>query len=143
MSDTPRREPLPGGPADDLEDAEYISTRFLSETFELEGVKFSWWAIDEDPTFVTVSSELFGTESGFTRKPPEALAKRLAENLLRSHYTAPTAGPESGEAGKTPIPELDELLDPTDTVALPEDKKPAEHEQPQRAPDRPRKPFLT
>jgi len=88
--------PGPSEPIDELSDADYVSTRFLSRTLELEGVKFSWWAIDEAPSFVTVSSQLFGSKSGFTRDDPEAFASQMAEKLLRAHYEAPA---DSGEQG--------------------------------------------
>lgn len=61
-------------------------TRVVSRTFVLEGVTFSWWAINDSPAFVTVSSQWFGTKAELTSSDPEAFARELAASLLSEHY---------------------------------------------------------
>ena len=58
-------------------------TRVVSRSFELEGVKFSWWAIDDSPALVTVSSKWFGGKADIADCEPEEFAKKLAAQLLR------------------------------------------------------------
>ena len=65
------------------DDAEFATTRVISKTFQLEGIQFSWWAVDESPAFVTVSSQWFGSRTGFANKDPEAMAHKLAESIVR------------------------------------------------------------
>lgn len=38
--------------------ADHESTRVISRSFELGGVAFSWWAVDESPSLVTVSRKI-------------------------------------------------------------------------------------
>jgi hypothetical protein len=58
-------------------------TRVVSKSFELDGVKFSWWAIDDSPALVTVSSKWFGGKADIADCEPEEFAKKLAAQLLR------------------------------------------------------------
>jgi hypothetical protein len=60
-------------------------TRVVSRTFELDGISFSWWAIDDSPAFVTVSSQWFGSKAELTEGDPEAFARTLAEQILGEH----------------------------------------------------------
>lgn len=69
-----------GGP-----DKDHASTRVISHSFELEGIRFSWWAVDESPSLVTVSSQWFGSKSEFTRSQVEAKARELAARILGEH----------------------------------------------------------
>lgn len=66
----------------DLEDTQYGSTRIITRSFEMEGIQFSWWAVDESPSLVTVSSQWFGRKSEFTNSDTEAMARKLAASIL-------------------------------------------------------------
>lgn len=73
---------------DDEKDADWESpdstfTRVVSRTFEIEGVTFSWWAIDESPALVTVSSQWFGNRAELTEGDPETFARQMATRLLK------------------------------------------------------------
>lgn len=59
-----------------------ISNRELT----LDGVKFHWWAVGEDPSLVTIRSSIFGSLAEFTRGDLEAFATALAKKLLAQHY---------------------------------------------------------
>jgi len=61
---------------------DFSATRIVSKTFELDGIEFSWWAVDDAPAFVTVSSRWFGSKSAFAKSDPEATARRLAESIV-------------------------------------------------------------
>lgn len=61
----------------------FATTRLISRTLTLDGVPFHWWAVGESPSFVTVSSDVFGSKSEFSRGDCEATARDLARALLR------------------------------------------------------------
>jgi hypothetical protein len=63
----------------------FAATRIVSKSFELEGIEFSWWAVDQGPAFVTVSSKWFGSKSAFSHRDPEATAKRLAGMIINQY----------------------------------------------------------
>lgn len=68
---------------DRFEDSSDTFTRVVSKSFELEGVTFFWWCIDDDnPAFVTVSSRSLGSRADVTSSDPEAFARKLAGQLL-------------------------------------------------------------
>lgn len=64
------------------EDPAATFTRVVSKTFEIEGVMFSWWAIDEAPALVTVSTQWFGNRAELTHQDPEQHARQMAKRLL-------------------------------------------------------------
>lgn len=66
-------------------ETDHVSTRVVSRTFELDGVHFSWWAVDEAPSLVTVSSQWFGSKSHVTNSDAESTANRLAAMILAEH----------------------------------------------------------
>ena len=63
------------GNSANADEPDHASTRIISQTFELEGVVFSWWAVDESPSCVTVSSQWFGTQTEITSLNVEASGK--------------------------------------------------------------------
>jgi len=64
---------------------DHVSTKVVSHTFEYDGLKFSWWALNEAPALVTVSSQWFGSKSGFANKDPEAMARQLAGQIVTEY----------------------------------------------------------
>lgn len=82
----------------DPTDAEKTFTRLISRTFVLEGVTFSWWAIDTAPALVTVSSDGFGRKANVTHSDPEAFAKQLARQILRDRDTGAASMHERDES---------------------------------------------
>jgi len=75
MTEKDRPEPSP----------ESESTRVISQSFELEGIAFSWWAVDDGPSLVTVSSQWFGRKSEFCDNADEAAARGIAAAILKEH----------------------------------------------------------
>jgi hypothetical protein len=70
---------------DDTESAtepDFTATRLVSKSFELDGMEFSWWAVDDSPAFVTVSSRWFGSRSAVAMSDPETTARQLAESII-------------------------------------------------------------
>jgi hypothetical protein len=84
----------------DPTDAEKTYTRLISRTFVLEGVTFSWWAIDNSPTLVTVSSDGFGRKANVTDSDPEATAKLLAMEILQESDTRVVSTREPDESNR-------------------------------------------
>jgi hypothetical protein len=63
-----------------------VTTRVIkSQEFELEGARFSWWAVGDQPMLVTVRSDAFGSTQQFAYGDVESFAQRLARGLLRDH----------------------------------------------------------
>jgi hypothetical protein len=82
----------------DPTDAEKTYTRLISRTFVLRGVTFSWWAIDNAPALVTVSSDGLGRKADVTHSDPEATAKQLALEILQDRDTRAASMPERDES---------------------------------------------
>lgn len=61
------------------------STKIISQSFELEGIDFSWWSVGESPSLVTVSCRWFGRKSEFRPEGNEEAAKEIARAILRDH----------------------------------------------------------
>ena len=55
------------------------------QILEVEGVSFTWWSVNTNPAFVTVSNLLYGHCVDLTHGDPEERARQLAVNLLREH----------------------------------------------------------
>lgn len=67
-------------------DADTVSTRIVSHSFELDGIPFSWWAVDQSPSLVTVSSQYFGRKAEFHPEGDEATARKMATAILDEHF---------------------------------------------------------
>ena len=61
------------------------STKIISQSFELEGIDFSWWSVGESPSLVTVSCRWFGRKSEFRADGNEESAKEIARAILVEH----------------------------------------------------------
>ena len=71
----------------DKEATEHISTRIISQReLNVDGVPFSWWAVGERPTLVTVRTPIFGALSDFTDGDVAVFAEALAKKLLADHF---------------------------------------------------------
>lgn len=74
-----RRPPSP--------DLDTISTRVIkSQEFDVDGAKFHWWAVGQQPVLVTVRSEIFGSVAKFTHGDVPSFALALAKSILQEHY---------------------------------------------------------
>lgn len=63
------------------------STRVIGRReLTVDGAPFSWWAVGERPTLVTVRSVVFGSSSEFTEDEPSKCAQVLARRILTQHY---------------------------------------------------------
>ena len=77
----------------DKEATEHISTRIISQReLNVDGVPFSWWAVGERPTLVTVRTPIFGALSDFTDGDVAVFAEALAKKLLADHDRVPRRG---------------------------------------------------
>lgn len=74
------------------ESSDLVSTRVIANReLEVDGAKFQWWAVGENPTLVTVRSPIFGSRAKFTVVDPAYFAERLAKTILLEHYRRATA----------------------------------------------------
>lgn len=60
----------------------FESTRIISNSLELDGIHFSWWAVDNNPSLVTVTSEQLGSRCEFAHGDAGDAAIKLAQELL-------------------------------------------------------------
>lgn len=68
-------------------DRDTISTRVIkSQDIDVEGARFRWWAVGQQPVLVTVRSEIFGSVAKFTYGDVPSFALALAKNVLAEHY---------------------------------------------------------
>ena len=78
----------------DREVPDQISTRIVSQReLRVDGISFEWWAVGEQPAFVTVRARWFGSVTEPTTGDVAELAAVLARKLIAQHRARPAKKP--------------------------------------------------
>ena len=68
-------------------ETDIVSTRVVTNRqLVCDGAAFEWWAVGDDPSLVTVRSQIFGSLQAFTHGDIAVFAMSLARKLLDEHY---------------------------------------------------------
>lgn len=89
-------------------ETDIVSTRVVTnQQLVCDGAAFEWWAVGEDPSLVTVRSQIFGSHQAFTHGDIAAFAMSLARKLLDEHYAR--AEQAQRERASSQAPETPEI----------------------------------